>query len=236
MNGPRFLRIRAAATALLCTGALIGCPGSDRGGRSCEGLSFDHPLESRWIDYEPGSLLVFSGPNATARYEVVSVEDLPPNDRIGPVGTTGDSLGCRLARRTTLREVGQELLLELSMEQSEFVDASPAEEPLYVQVIARSTRFDTTADLGFVVLDPGTRSSSPVGSGAAVRRDETVGDRSFDLVLVLDASGSVGSAYLGVPDRIESLSLAEGFGVVAIQRADVGPLYLEEVISGSPNR
>ena len=126
--------------------------------------------------------------------------------------------------------------MELYLSQLEFADRQPEEEPLSLQVDARLPGQNIAANLGFVTLAPGSDSDASVGEGSIVRRDETLGSRTYDLTLFLGVEPDMNEAYLNVPNRIESLSLAEGFGVVAIERTDVGPLYLNEVIRAAPDR
>ena len=92
MNALPYRRFRSGFFALSCVATLLtGCPGADRASRDCQGLVFGHPRGADWIDYEVGDRLVFSGPNSTATYETVAVEDLRNQDALSLAG--GDSKG-----------------------------------------------------------------------------------------------------------------------------------------------
>ena len=212
---------------------LIGCPGPNREGRSCEGLSFDHPGALVWADYDEGDRLAFVGPNASIDYLVVQIEEPIPDGAIGFVGQ--EDVPCTVERRIVLSEETSGLELELELRQDERVSQLPNEETLTIDFNASVPTENVSTGLGLLWIRPFSFNESAGGDQEIVEDLELDGGR-YGLSVVFPEVDSINELYLSRPDRIEAFTFSEGIGLSVLERPDVGPLHLDEVIRADPDR
>ena len=226
----------------LCA-ACAGCP-AEREGRSCNDVILDHPVVGEWFDYNDGDQIRMFGPNATAVYSVISVEDEMPVPQIGGVGD--DDVACFAVRNIVIGETGSDARLRIRLDQRELESQTAAEEFLGVTYYGEVTGGGPPESLADTFLgsfrlaplnaDEITGETDLLDENSSLERSIELGPETYEVAVVTQIANDGASRYFDQSDRIEAITIAEGFGVVAIERPDVGPLYLNELIRADPDR
>ena len=223
---------RRNALVLLCVFLTSGSTCTrDPKSRQC-GV-FDHPRAARWLSYAPGDLLVFAGPNAgRTAYRVTETSLNEPfvetRDRVDDA----EDIVCLLTARYVLESEDRDHALRFVLIQAEEAPLSDDEETLaleldYLRFADADPRFLFQASLFPLLL--ATDGSNGVDE-SAVESIEILGRRFGPAIVYTATEDELERNYGAGEVRIESLVLAEGEGVVALQRSDVGQLLIDDVV------
>ena len=226
----------------LCA-ACAGCP-AEREGRGCDDVILDHPVADEWFDYDDGDQIRMFGPNAAAVYSVMSVEDETPVPQIGGVGD--DDVACFAVRNIVIGEMGSDARLRIRLRQRELEFQTAAEEFLTVAYygemegdgLSESSveTFLGNFRLAPLDVDETAGEADLLDENSSLEQSIELGPETYEVAVITQTANDGASRYFDQSDRIEAITIAEGFGVVAIERPDVGPLYLDELIRAAPDR
>ena len=205
---------------------LSGCPpGPDFSTRDCSMLTFDHPAADLWAPYAEGDRLDFTGPNAAASYTVVDVDTPVPEGAAERGSVPTGEIGCVVEKIYTMRSEDGAHEFVLGFIQGELADLPPAEEKLSLVVRTPLSRTPSVV-LTFIHLVPLDDTGRFTDADVTFEERGEVGGTAYDDLYSTRFSGA-GLGELGAGEvRLEGLSLSRGTGLVALDRSDVGELYL----------